>query len=582
MIPRHLLNWLIVLLCTLALVNGCRAGIDGPAPHSPAKSGPVRSANGDAAALYYFVAAQMKVKAGDLAEARWYFEQAIAQDPGAILPRLELAGLYMAQQQSDKALVQIQQILADHPDHIDALIMAGRIYQQGKLLSAAKDAYEKVVGSGADDPNPYLHLGGIYWDENDPVNAGRVFELMVGRFPQSYAAHYFHGKALLAQGELGPAEEAFKRSLALEPSLEEPYQELIRIYQVQNRPDQMIRTYRTLLAYYPDNTSAALELAIFYHQNGEPESGRQLLYDLGHRIESDPAILVYLFERYYENKQFDITTWAVEGMLEAAPGSSELHYLAGLAYDGLNNTPTALQHLARVRPRSRFYSNATVHRALLLHDAGQIDDAIRVITEALAHDANQASFHYYLGAFYEEQDRYAEALEALTKAVAIEDSNARYFFRMGVIYDKLNRPQDVIDAMRRSLAIEAEDAEALNYLGYTYAELGIELQEAEALIQRALHIKPDDGYITDSLAWVYYKMGRYEDALAWMKKAVALVPDDPTILEHMGDILHQLGQTDQALDYYRRSYTLKPNGREALGAKIRSLQPSDGSPSGNP
>lgn len=574
--------WMAVSFCALMVAAGCRGPLDDPASHRGGLPAPARDRGDDAAAYYYFAAAQMKIKSGGLDEARWYLEQAIDRDPEGVLPRLELAGLYMAHQQSEQAMALIQEVLADRPNHPDALIMAGRIYQQNRMLEAAKDVYEKVLALGVDDPDPYMHLGGIYWDADDPANAARVFGMMVERFPHAYAAHYFQGKALLAQGELDAAAQAFKRSLALEPSLEEPYLELIHIYKIQGDADQVVHTYQTLLAYHPDNSGALLDLAAFHHGEGASEQGRRLLLELGRQVESNPAALGHLYERYYEQGAYEITAWAVTGMLEAAPENSDLHYLAGLVNDQLNDSSTALAHLSRVQPQSRFYGSAVIHRAMLLNDADRTEEAIAAIQQGLRHDQRNAAFHFYLGAFYEAGGRYAEALEALRAAVAIDDSNARYHFRMGVVYDKMNRPEDVIDAMQKSLAIAPEDAETLNYLGYTYAELGIALEEAEALIKKALRIKPDDGYITDSLAWVYYKMGRYQEALEWIVKAVHLVPDDPTILEHMGDIHRGLADKEQALEAYRRSLELKTEGHDALREKIRELQTPQQPPKGSP
>ena len=128
--------------------------------------------------------------------------------------------------------------------------------------------------------------------------------------------------------------------------------------------------------------------------------------------------------------------------------------------------------------------------------------------------------------------------------------------------------------MKQVIRLQPEDAEALNYLGYTYADLGINLNEAEALVQSALKIKPEDGYIRDSMAWVYYKQGRYEDALIWLKKAIDIVPQDPTILEHLGDVYLKLNSKDKALESYRRSLELQTKGREQVEQKIKILNAS--------
>jgi tetratricopeptide (TPR) repeat protein len=565
-----------VMLVLAILVSGCQSG--GSAAGYPSESNrslipaarPVGSA--DAGAYHYYLMAQLTLNEGNLSEAQWYLEQAIQFDPRSILLKMELSDIHLAQHDFKKALDLVERVLVDQPHHVDALIRAGRIHMQMGDRSSAKAAFEKALAIDSSDPNIFIQLGGIYWNENDPVSAERVFASMALRFPESFAAYYFYGKALAAQGKFDLAEDAFKRSLELEPSLEEPRHELVKIYQSQNRIEQAMQAYQNLLFYHPDNNKAALELAILYHQANQEEPGLRLLIELGRLSEDDSTILAYFFEQYYETQQYELALWVLGGMLQGAAQNSELHYLAGLTYDGLKQPQNALAHLKKVQAHSRFYDNAVVHRALLLHDAGQIDQAIEVIEQALVHDPQHAKYYLYMGAFYEDLQHYEKALAALKQGSAIDEGNARFHFRIGVIHDKMGNRQDAIVAIKQSLQIQPEDAEALNYLGYTYAELGIHLEEAEGLIRRALRIKPQDGYITDSLAWVYYKMGRYQEALEWMIKAVSLAPEDPTILEHMGDVYLKLDQSDKAMKYYRRSLELKDDDRSALEEKIRALQ----------
>ena len=120
--------------------------------------------------------------------------------------------------------------------------------------------------------------------------------------------------------------------------------------------------------------------------------------------------------------------------------------------------------------------------------------------------------------------------------------------------------------------LEPENADALNYLGYTYADLGQNLDEAEHLIKQALKYKPDDGYIIDSLGWVYFKKGYYNKALNLLEKAVSLVPDDPAILEHLGDAYMKVDNKRKALKYYIRSISnSKKDNNFDLEKKIKEL-----------
>ena len=180
----------------------------------------------------------------------------------------------------------------------------------------------------------------------------------------------------------------------------------------------------------------------------------------------------------------------------------------------------------------------------------------------------------YLGYYHEEAEQYAEAERYLLKAIEKAPDSEQALFRLGVVYDKMKRKDDSIEVMRRVIELNDEHANALNYLGYTYAELGINLDEAEALVRKALVLRPDDGYITDSLGWVFYQQGKYEEALKWLLKALALVPDDPVINEHVGDAYLKLDNKSQALQYYQKSHALQDEDskRQKIQTKIDALK----------
>ncbi|MBW1724711.1 MAG: tetratricopeptide repeat protein, partial [Deltaproteobacteria bacterium] len=163
------------------------------------------------------------------------------------------------------------------------------------------------------------------------------------------------------------------------------------------------------------------------------------------------------------------------------------------------------------------------------------------------------------------------AENVLKQGLEMEPDNTRFHFRLGVVYDKWGRKADSIKAMKTVIRLDPKDANALNYLGYTYADLGEKLDEAERLIKAALEEKPDDGYITDSLGWVYFKKGLFEKAVKYLEKAVNLVPDDPIILEHMGDAYLEISHKEKALEFYKRSLLNKNKDKENIEKKIRKL-----------
>jgi tetratricopeptide (TPR) repeat protein len=125
-----------------------------------------------------------------------------------------------------------------------------------------------------------------------------------------------------------------------------------------------------------------------------------------------------------------------------------------------------------------------------------------------------------------------------------------------VTYYLNGQEESSLETMKKLIQINPSHADALNFVGYTYAERGENLDEAEALVKRALELTPNKGYILDSLGWVYYKQGRYDEAIEQLNRAAALEPDDPAIMEHLGDVYVDKGEPSKALDYYQRGLLL--------------------------
>jgi len=160
----------------------------------------------------------------------------------------------------------------------------------------------------------------------------------------------------------------------------------------------------------------------------------------------------------------------------------------------------------------------------------------------------------------------------LETGIEIDPDNTELLFELGVLYDKNGQTDDAIEQMQKVIELDSKHADALNYLGYTYADNGIRLEEAEALIRKALEQKPENGYIIDSLGWVYYQKGMYEKAVEYIEKAARLIPDDPIVLEHLGDVYEKLGESQKALDFYQQALEKKSENAAALESKIEALR----------
>jgi tetratricopeptide (TPR) repeat protein len=523
-----------------------------------------------AGSYYYYMEAHLQQRKNNPEKAMEFLNRAMELDPESRFLKKESA-LLNIQQKNNKRALEIVEALVKEGDDVEMMLLYGRLKHAAKQTDAAKEIYEKVLAKDPKQENAYMILGSIYMDEKKYDRAYDIYRRLVEHFPASYIGHYFIGKIHSERGDLAAAEKAYKRTLELQPELEEPLIGLVEIYKSLGQAEKVIETYQELIGNNSDNIGAVLEFGLYRDALGDRDAAEKLLKPLGEESLSDPNIIQKIVQMYLNPKKYKEALTILNYMTGEGPGSSDLHYLLGVACSGLERDQEATVHFQKVEPGSRFYSNAVVHIAFAYQEQGDTNKAIGFLTEARKNLPEDPDVLLYLGSFYEEIEDFEKAAETLREGIQLDPKHVRLHFRLGVVNDKWGRKSESIEIMKKVIQLDPQNANALNYLGYTYADSGENLEEAERLIREALKYKPEDGYITDSLAWVYYKMGSYGKAVELLEKAVLLVPDDPIILEHLGDAYLKIDDRAKALESYRRSLLHKKKDKGEIEKKIETL-----------
>ena len=246
-----------------------------------------------------------------------------------------------------------------------------------------------------------------------------------------------------------------------------------------------------------------------------------------------------------------------------------------VSIDKRKDKDSAIVNNKKAMPDSKFSKKAAIQTALLYRKEGKIEQGIAYLNDVLRRIPDDPDLLLCLGVFYEETKEFEKAEIALKRGLERDPDNSRLHFRLGNVYNRWGREKAAIEEMKTVISLDPQNAYALNYLGYSYAESGENLDEAERLIKEALKQEPDNGYITDSLGWVYFKKGLFTEALEYLEKAASLVPDDPNILEHLGDAYWKLGDSEEALNCYKHALSKKRKDRGDLEKKIRELTGSN-------
>lgn len=236
----------------------------------------------------------------------------------------------------------------------------------------------------------------------------------------------------------------------------------------------------------------------------------------------------------------------------------------------------AIRTYAQVSQDDPNFLNAELGRADALLDADKPDAAIEVLRGLVRSHGHIPRVHMTLGDAYRFEERYGEAAEVYDTAVAMIEDDAQQnhwflYYARGIAYERLKQWDIAEPSFRRALELQPDHPLVLNYLGYSLVEFRTKLDEAQQMIETAVARRPDDGYITDSLGWVLYRLGKFEEAVAPMERAVELVSDDPIINDHLGDVYWMVGRKREARFQWKRAMSFDPE-EEDLDRIRRKLE----------
>jgi Flp pilus assembly protein TadD len=224
-------------------------------------------------------------------------------------------------------------------------------------------------------------------------------------------------------------------------------------------------------------------------------------------------------------------------------------------------------------------SLATVRQARALHDLEQGEVAFALLEVLAAAAPERIDALVQLGDLRRHDESYAESEAAYSRAIARLGAPRRehwtLLYARGIAYERTKRWPEAEADFLHALELEPEQPFVLNYLGYSWVDMGMHLDRAKGMLNRAVELRPDDGYIVDSLGWVHFRLGDYGAAADTLERAVELEPGDPVINDHLGDAYWRVGRQREARYQWQRVLTLDPDEEVSVEVeqKLRSGLP---------
>jgi tetratricopeptide (TPR) repeat protein len=504
-----------------------------------------------------YLAARVAEQDHDYDTAADEIDRALAQTPDD--PELVYAAfrLRMYAGRVDAAAELAPQVLATKPgDGFANLVMAAQAIKKGDYraaeLQVGRIGAENQLGPLRDYVLVWLKAGA-----KDFVGARANLAKL-----RPAGGERAEGPALVIEGQIdemagdkAAAEAKYRRALALDRS---SLRSTIAVAEGLRRLGKGEEA-RELLKTYGEKYSDAIVMDGLIGPNApapKPPTAAsgvaEILFDIGGILASDPR-----------NQRTDLALIFYQLAASLKPEQDFAWLMIAGLYEQFQLVPKAVTALGKIGPSSPLYWQARLRIAALDAQQEKFDQAVTRLRALVAEKPDRIDAALVLADLLRGKERYGDAVQAYDTAVQrlhnVEERHWSVFFGRGIVLERLKQWPKAEQDMKKALELSPEQPHVLNYLGYSWIDQGLHLDKGMKMLERATELRPDDGAITDSVGWAFYRLGQYDKAVEWLERAIEQKSDDATITEHLGDAYWHVGRQREARFQWERALNQKPD-----------------------
>lgn len=562
----------IAMLFGVVALAGCAS--TGPGPSQEVAGAPLRIERPESPAEYDVLVAELAQAEGRFEDARAAYSRAVGKDPGSAVLHERLARLSWQLDDVDGAVREAERALELDPSSTRIRLFLGRLYNLRRDFEGLDRVLRGADGEPLDADSAFA-LHQVALERQDFVEAEALARKLMGLEPDQLRGRLGLVTVLEQKKEYAEAEQVIRDGLAEFPGHFLLYMRLAQIEHTRgNRPGE-IGIYRELLEKHPNHYGVLQRMGQAQIDMNDANAAIATYTRIVEVYPEDLNSLRRLASLEFAAGRYESAAKRLEQVMRREPGDSELAIAVGQIRRAAGDDAGALEVFEQILPGDPQYIEARIQISVVLESQGKLAEALDEMERLRAGEAGRvvelraAGLRAGLGDF----DGAKALLESLLDG---SESDVEVYYQLGVLEGSRKQTDASLAYMQKVLELDPKNAAALNFIGYSWAERGENLDEAETLIQRALALSPGDGYITDSLGWVYYKMAemhfknaRKDEALALLERArkqllhaVELTGGDPVVSEHLGDVHLLRGEKARALDYYEEAVGLEMREEE--------------------
>ncbi len=512
--------------------NGDRARVEDALKHLQAAF----KVNGDDLATGVTIS-QMLVSMGRTAEAERVLAQLLERMPDQRAINYNYAQVLTKLGRGDESQKYLERAVELDSTFTPAVVQLIDIYQKQDQWRKAADLLAPLI---SDDPmnldlqrqQAYLYLRA---GESDKARA--AFKTIVASDPKDARSQFYLAEALSDLDQYAEAEKIYRSLLEKTPDDPEYLASFGMTQAAQKKYAEAKKTFNTLLAVkdLPDNleTLAKTQLAAIALQQG----------NYGEAVDAARPVFIY----------------------RDKPNSQAI----GIALDSLRKEKKYTEAIVLLQPLvDRYGSDPYVN-------ARYIEMMLRVGDRARAAEAAKTQIKFgtknaiAAAEAYVQGGQYAPALALLEPETVKKQDDIELAFELGSLYERSGDESRAEKIFASILDKHPDHAATLNYLGYMWAESGVNLDRAAEMLTKAVNQEPRNGAYIDSLGWVYFRQGKLDLAEKFLIDATHLLPRDATVQEHLGDVFAKRGDLARALTTYRQALALEPEQKDEAKIKLK-------------
>jgi len=502
-----------------------------------------------------------------IAQAIEQFREIIRLDPSDEDSAIWLARLYRLSNQHDQAEKVLRGVLTSDPDNEGAVGQLAQLLldedRSDEAIALLQQILERAPSAGL-----YQQMGDAYMQLHDADRAEEAYQHAVDLDPDQADHHQGLAEALFDSGKYQAALAEYQKLAQMEPEDPNNHLHLAEIYRQLHQLDKAEQEVLQAKLRAPGSLEVIYNEATIYEAEGRYEDAIRVLSDAVTAVKAqasaDPsrrrtlAILYQLLGQLYrdeENYTAAISTF--RQMVDLGPEEDRRARLliidAYRASHDLSHAFDEAQKALAAYPNDR---NLRINQALLYGENNQPDQAAQSLRTLLDKSAADLEIDIDIAQVYEQCQRYADAEAAIRSAEKLVTRPAdreTIGFSLGAVYEHQKKYDQAEQVFKGVLAINPRNAAVLNYYGYMLADRGLRLDEAVALVQRALTEDPGNASYLDSLGWAYYKQNKFAEAETYLRMALQGEAHNPTMLSHLGDVYAKTGRDDMAAAEWQKS-----------------------------